>query len=57
MKETKYHLAITQRYDTELASRTHKLYSLILNGGEVFLPVTDPALVAHWPLAVAAVDV
>lgn len=23
----------------------------------MFTPVTDPALVAHWPLAVAAVDV
>lgn len=23
----------------------------------MFVPVTDPSLVAHWPLAVAAVDV
>lgn len=28
-----------------------------LNAIPVFTPVTNPALVAHWPLAVAAVDV
>lgn len=27
------------------------------NGTAAFVPVTNPALVAHWPLAVAAVDV
>lgn len=36
---------------------TYIYLSLKLNGAALFIPVTDPALVAHRPLAVATVDV